>query len=127
MVGIPNSGHRYRTEFWLPTLAVQIHSTVGSRPHGCRGRRVGYGMALNTLLQTATTDQYRGRVIATFGTAAALFALIGTLLAGTLGDKIGVVNVLNIDSIGYMGVGILALIAFARLYQRRVVAAAATD
>lgn len=78
---------------------------------------VAYGMALNTMLQSATTDQYRGRILATIGTISALMALIGTILAGALGDKIGIVTVLNLDSLGFIGAGVLALVYFGRMAQ----------
>jgi MFS family permease len=74
---------------------------------------VGYGTGVNTLLQTRVADAYRGRVLGAYGTTGALLGLIGTVLAGSLGDRLGVVRILNVQGAGYVISGALALILLA--------------
>lgn len=78
---------------------------------------VGYGTGLNAMLQTAVPDQYRGRVLGAFGTTAAFLYLIGTLIAGHFGEYVNVVTILNIQGLGYVVTGILALTLLSRAYQ----------
>jgi MFS family permease len=61
----------------------------------------------STLLQSAVADAYRGRVFGTYGMTGALLALLGTTLAGTLGDRVGVVTVLNIQGCVYVLAGLV--------------------
>jgi MFS family permease len=67
---------------------------------------VGY----STVIQHATTDQYRGRVLGAINAVAALAMLVGTGLAGTLGHPIGIVTMLNIQGLGYFLAGLLVLV-----------------
>jgi MFS family permease len=62
---------------------------------------------MNTLLQSAVADEFRGRVFGTYGMTGALLALIGATLAGTLGDRIGTVTLLNIQGGVYVIAGLL--------------------
>jgi MFS family permease len=62
---------------------------------------------LNTLLQSAVADEFRGRVFGTYGMTSALLALTGTTLAGLLGERLGVVNMLNIQGGVYVIAGLL--------------------
>ncbi|MFC7547566.1 MFS transporter [Plantactinospora sp. GCM10030261] len=64
---------------------------------------------LMTIFQTATGDAHRGRV---FGAAMALRSaamLAGTTLAGTLGERIGIVPVIAVQGVGYCLAGLLVL------------------
>jgi MFS family permease len=70
---------------------------------------VGFMTGVNTLLQTGVDDQYRGRIFGALGTTQGLLALVGTLLAGALGDRLGVVTMLNIQGGGYILAGLLGL------------------
>jgi MFS family permease len=70
---------------------------------------VGMLTGVNTLLQTAVTDEYRGRIFGAVGTTSALLMLLGTTLAGVLGDLLGVVTVLNVQGFMYVLAGILVL------------------
>ena len=64
------------------------------------------------LLQTLVADEYRGRVFATLGTTSALVGVIGILLAGTLGDRIGIVALLNVQGFSFILVGAIVLFRF---------------
>jgi len=70
---------------------------------------VGFMTGVNTLLQAGVADQYRGRIFGALGTTQGLLALVGTLLAGALGDHLGVVTMLNIQGGGYILAGLLGL------------------
>ena len=60
---------------------------------------------MNTLLQSAVADEYRGRIFGTYGMTGALLALIGAVLAGTLADRVGAVTLLNIQGVRICGSG----------------------
>ncbi|HEY0601517.1 MAG TPA: MFS transporter [Herpetosiphonaceae bacterium] len=62
-----------------------------------------------TLIQTIVPNMYLGRVFATLGTTTALVGAIGTLLAGVLGDRVGIVTILNIQGIVFILVGSIVL------------------
>jgi MFS family permease len=79
---------------------------------------------LTALVQTETPDAYLGRVFATYlGTYNGLQAL-GMLLAGLLGDALGVVAVLNGQAALYLLAGAVALLALGRRPRAAAVAAA---
>lgn len=64
-----------------------------------------------TLVQIATTDRYRGRILGALQTTAALSTLVGTVAGGLLGDRVGIVAMLNVDGIVYCLAGIVLLVA----------------
>lgn len=64
---------------------------------------------LQSLLQARSPDAYRGRVFGTLGMTMGLLGLLGTLIAGTVTDHLGVVSVLTIQGAGYVLAGILVL------------------
>ena len=63
-----------------------------------------------TLLQESVADAYRGRVFGAFATTGALAQLMGMAAAGLLGDRLGVVPVLNSQAGLYLLAGVLALV-----------------
>jgi MFS family permease len=72
------------------------------------GLPVGIGMAgMMTLFQIQTPDRLRGRVFAALGVAAAVAGLLGTGIAGWLGDSVSVVNLLTAQGAGYVLAGVL--------------------
>jgi MFS family permease len=75
---------------------------------------IGFLTGLTALVQERTPDAYLGRVLATFlGSFNGLMAL-GMLLAGLLGDAVGVVPVLNGQAVLYLLSGVLALATLGR-------------
>jgi MFS family permease len=75
---------------------------------------IGFLTGLTALVQERTPDAYLGRVLATFlGSFNGLTAL-GMLLAGLLGDAVGVVPVLNGQAVLYLLSGVLALATLGR-------------
>jgi MFS family permease len=65
--------------------------------------------SFTTIIQRATDEQLRGRVFSSIFTTFAVAALFGMLIASTLGDRIGVVTLLNIQGLGYVLGGLLVL------------------
>jgi len=75
---------------------------------------IGFLTGLTALVQERSPDAYLGRVLATFlGGFNGLMAL-GMLLAGLLGDAVGVVPVLNGQAVLYLLAGLLALATLGR-------------
>jgi MFS family permease len=70
---------------------------------------------LTTVLQQSTVDGQRGRVFAALGVAVAAGQALGMLAGGLLGDRLGVVTVLNGQAVVYLLAGVLALAALARV------------
>jgi len=64
-----------------------------------------------TLLQTAVGDEQRGRVFGAFFATTASSGLIGTAIAGALGDVAGIVPLLTFQGLGYVVAGVLVLSA----------------
>jgi Na+/melibiose symporter-like transporter len=64
---------------------------------------------LLTLFQTSTTDAYRGRVFGAYSALEAAAMLTGTLAAGTLGGRLGIVPVIATQGAGYCVAGTLIL------------------
>jgi MFS family permease len=80
---------------------------------------IGFLTGLTALVQERTDDAYLGRVFATFyGSFNGLMAL-GMLLAGLLGDAVGVVPVLNGQAALYLLAGVVAVATLGRVRPRR--------
>lgn len=69
---------------------------------------VAMGSSMLTLLQAAADEAYRGRVFGSFGAMVALLTLLGLLLGGALGDRVGVVPVICLQGYLHVLVGVLA-------------------
>jgi MFS family permease len=70
-----------------------------------------------TLLQKGADDAYRGRVFGALMTVSSLFALIGIILAGTLGEIFGPA-LINVQVVAYVLGGVLVLVAHRRKVSR---------
>ncbi len=70
-----------------------------------------------TLLQTSTSDQFRGRIFGTLATTSAMASLVGMVLAGALTDLIGLVPTLSISGGLYVASGMLAWIMLPKTQQ----------
>jgi MFS family permease len=64
-----------------------------------------------SVLQTAVEDRWRGRVFGTALTVMAALSLVGTLLAATLGDRLGPVLLLNVQGLGLVAGGLYVITA----------------
>lgn len=67
-------------------------------------------ITVETLLQTHTQDEYRGRIFGTLGMTMALASLIGMAFAGFWGDSLGTVTVLNLAATLYIASGLVAIV-----------------
>lgn len=71
---------------------------------------VGVGTGMQTFLQTAVPDAFRGRVFGFFQTVGAVLLAAGLAVAGTLGDHLGILPILNAQGTLYLIAGIIALL-----------------
>jgi MFS family permease len=81
---------------------------------------VGIFTGANTLLQNVVPDRYRGRVFGAIGTTSAILMLLGTALAGLLGNPRNVITVLNIQGSMYILAGAFVLFIL-RVSRERVI------
>lgn len=82
---------------------------------------VGFSVGMQTLLQTLVENRFLGRVSGALLAVRSLMALIGTTLAGALGDRLGPVLLLNIQGSVYFLSGVLALLTLKRMLTKREV------
>jgi MFS family permease len=75
----------------------------------------GMAVSLLTLEQTAVADAYRGRILGAFGTTGALLRLVGSVIAGVLGDRLGIVSVISVQGFGYIVAGVMVLAVVHRI------------
>jgi MFS family permease len=71
-----------------------------------------------TIVQTAVSDAYLGRVFAGVGVMAAGGALVGSVLGGVLAEPLGVLNLLTIQGAGYTLAGLVAGLLLRRAVAR---------
>lgn len=90
---------------WFPAFLVSVALFVLVGVPG-----VGFITGLTALQQSSTPHAYLGRVSSTFFTTGALLGVIGTTIAGALGDHVGVVTVLNIQGGVYVLAGTLMVL-----------------
>lgn len=83
---------------------------------------VGALVSSQTLFQTLVEDRLRGRVFGAIQAVSALMMLIGMILAGLLGDRLGPVLLLNIQGGAYFLTGVLALLTLSGMLLKRQVA-----
>src|SRR5258706_6840106 len=78
---------------------------------------IGFFVNLYTLLQANAVDAYRGRIFGAFGVVQALTMLLGMVLASSLGDRIGIVPVLDMAASCDILAGLLAIFVVRNLNQ----------
>jgi len=94
-----------------PTVAPAYALAIASALFALAGLPgSGYVTGMTTLLQESVADAYRGRVFGAYATTSALAQLGGMALAGALGDRLGVLPLLNVQASVYLVVGVLALV-----------------
>jgi MFS family permease len=69
---------------------------------------IGFFVSMITLLQGNVADEYRGRIFGALNTVQAITMLFGMILASGLGDRIGIVPMLEVDAAFNILAGILA-------------------
>jgi MFS family permease len=93
------NAHRVAPGLLLPLIFMVIVGIPGS----------GIDVGSATLIQTTVADAYRGRVFGAIGAIGALSMLVGTALAGTLGDRLGIVTLLNVEGALFVAAGVIVL------------------
>jgi MFS family permease len=73
---------------------------------------VASAVGVETLVQRAVRDDYRGRVFGALGATGSLLSLLGALTAGVLAEVVGLVTMLNVASALIALAGIVVLRAF---------------
>jgi len=71
---------------------------------------MGMFVSLDTLLQQNVADRYRGRIFGAYGALSAFSMVIGQVLASLLGDRAGIVPMLDVMAFLYLVAGALALL-----------------
>jgi predicted MFS family arabinose efflux permease len=57
---------------------------------------IGVFVTLSTLLQNGVPDRYRGRMLATYSASCGLAVIMGNLLGGVLGDRVGATPIVGV-------------------------------
>ncbi|MFI5271936.1 MAG: MFS transporter [Ktedonobacterales bacterium] len=70
---------------------------------------VGMSTGMQSLVQIRSPESHRGRVFGVRGALMALMMVTGTVIAGLVTDRLGVVTVLNIQGAGYVVAGMLMI------------------
>jgi MFS family permease len=106
---------------WIPgiTLALLLLVLVGLPA-------AALGASFLTLLQSSVAERYRGRIFGAHNTTFSLLTLGGMAFASTMGDRLGIVPVINIQGYAYVAAGLLALLFLPRLLAPQWDEAAAT-
>ncbi|HEX5800806.1 MAG TPA: MFS transporter [Gaiellaceae bacterium] len=73
---------------------------------------VASAVGVETLVQRAVRDDYRGRVFGALGATGSLLSLLGALTAGVLAEVVGLVTMLNVASALIALAGLVVLRAF---------------
>lgn len=71
---------------------------------------MGMFVSVDTLLQQQVDDRYRGRIFGAYGAASGLAVLLGQSVASVMGDRAGIVTVLDGVGTMYILAGVLALL-----------------
>ncbi len=75
---------------------------------------IAWIIALQTSLQQATTDSYRGRVFGAFGTTASLLMLVGSVIGGASADLVGGSTLVLAAAVISILAGLLAWVLFVK-------------
>ncbi|HEY1387403.1 MAG TPA: MFS transporter [Ktedonobacterales bacterium] len=102
----------------VPVLWVEVGLFIAVGVSG-----VGVLTGSQSRLQTSAPEAFLGRIFGILGTAMGAFTLVGTLIAGTVSNTLGVIPVLNIQAAGKLLAGVLALALLPRMISRPASAA----
>ncbi len=93
------NAHRVAPGLLLPLIFMVIVGIPGS----------GIDVGSTSLIQATVADEYRGRIFGAISALGALSMLVGTALAGTLGDRLGIVTLLNVEGALFVAAGFVVL------------------
>jgi len=86
----------------FPTLPVVVTLMIAAGPV-----LMAWIISMQTVLQQATADRYRGRVFGAYSTVSALLMFVGSGLAGSLADALGVASLMYAAAVIYVVAGLL--------------------
>jgi predicted MFS family arabinose efflux permease len=119
--------------FGLVDLAIFLYPVLWVSPWPAVAGMVLVGLpgavamvGFQTLLQRHTRDAERGRVMSLQMLVMSVSVVVGSLTAGVLGERIGIMPVLAVQGLGYVAAGLLMLALLDRS-AGRVPAAATLD
>jgi MFS family permease len=69
-----------------------------------------FGVGYTTLLQRVVPDEFRGRVFGSLMAAISLALLIGSGIAGALGNRVDITTMLSVQTVGFPLAGLVALL-----------------
>jgi predicted MFS family arabinose efflux permease len=102
--------------FGLVDLAIFLYPVLWVSPWPAALGMVLVGLpgavtvvGFQTLLQRHTRDAERGRVMSLQMLAMSVSVVVGSLAAGLLGDRVGIMPVLAVQGVGYVAAGLLML------------------
>ena len=107
--GLMLSGGLIMLMVLFPTLAVVLPLLILA---GITA--IGFLIGSQTILQTESEEQYRGRVFGAYGTTLTLLMLIGSGLAGLLADRVGSIPLMTAAAIIFILAGVLAFLLYGR-------------
>jgi MFS family permease len=70
---------------------------------------IGATTGMQSLLQARAPDAYRGRIFGALGAIMGLLRLIGVVIAGVVTTSQNLITILNIQGVGYVAAGLLAI------------------
>ncbi|HEY7341770.1 MAG TPA: MFS transporter [Ktedonobacterales bacterium] len=94
----------------LPVLWVEVGLFIAVGVSG-----VGVLTGSQSRLQISAPEAFLGRIFGILGTAMGVFTLVGTVIAGTVSNTLGVIPILNIQAAGKLLAGVLALALLPRM------------
>ena len=107
----------FNTPAFFPDFRIEVALFVAVGIPG-----IAFLTGMQSLMQAAAPDAYRGRVFGALGTTIGLLSLIGTVVAGTItdrfGDRFGVVAVLTVQGAGYVLAGLILIALLPRTSRR---------
>ena len=120
--------------FGLVDLAIFLYPLLWVSPWPAAVGMVLVGLpgavavvGFQTLLQRHTRDAERGRVMSLEMLAMSVSVVVGSLAAGFLGDRIGIMPVLATQGVGYVAAGLLMFALLDRSVVRTTAAASTLD
>lgn len=84
---------------WLGLIALAAGGVPGA----------AFGTGYTAAIQVEAGDAYRGRVFGALLATSALLMIVGAAIAGLATERVGAVAILTVDSLAYMGGGVVAL------------------
>ncbi len=116
--GLAVSGLGILVMVTFPTLPVIFVLMIAAGP-----ALMAWIISLQTVLQQATEDSYRGRIFGAYSTTSTVLIFIGSGLAGFLADSLGTSLLMSAAAMVYIAAGLLAWVTLSKPLSRVTAAA----